>query len=213
MLNILLSHVKLAQDDLKVRTDLHIFKLDGNVDYKELQPMVTELIPLANAYSVSLIHLALGGKDRTEAKNVSKEALCNFLTKMYKTIEFKGNQLPTEEAARKYILGTGCEIYDRAPTKRKDKVTYDYLEAPVLKVVNNSRHGVLDCSWTEVPGAKMYLLFEVDKDGHLTKRGHTKKTEIQLTGVEQVRKTYRLLAIDDDMLESEYSASVSVNVD
>ena len=103
MLNILLSHVKLAQDDLKVRTDLHIFKLDGNVDYKELQPMVTELIPLANAYSVSLIHLALGGKDRTEAKNVSKEALCNFLTKMYKTIEFKGNQLPTEEAASREL--------------------------------------------------------------------------------------------------------------
>ena len=213
MLKILLSHFKLTQEDLKVRGDLHIFKLDGNADYKDLQPMVTELIPLVNAYSVSLIHLALGGKDRTEAKNVAKEALCAFLTKMYKTIEFKGNQLPTEEAAKKYILGTGCEIYERTTVKKKGKVTYDYLETPVLKVVNNPRHGVLDCSWSEVAGAKMYLLFEVDKDGHLTKCGHTIKTELQLTGVEQVRKTYRLLAIDNDMLESDYSTSASVNVD
>ena len=154
-----------------------------------------------------------GHDRRTEAKKVAKEALCVFMTKMYKTIEYKGNQLPTEEAARKYILGTGCEVYERTPTKKKGKVTYEYLETPVLKVVNNPRHGVLDCSWPEVAGAKMYLLFEVDKDGHLTKCGHTTKTELQLTGVEQVRKTYRLLAIDNDMLESDYSTPTSVNVD
>ena len=131
---------------------------------------------------------------------------------MCRTIELKANELPDDEAAKKFVTDAGFEIFEKS-TKKKVKITYDYLATPLLKVVNNARHGVLDCSWSEVPGAELYLLFEVDKDGHMTKCGHTKQTKLQLTGVEQVRKTYCLITLGNKMMESDYSTSVTVNVD
>ena len=212
MVKVLLSHLRLSQDDLKGRPEVHTFKMKGNEAYKEFQPMIAELETLSSTYGVALMQSELGGSDRTEVKNKAKEALNAYLTKMSKTVELKANELPNDEAAKKFVTNAGFEIFEKS-TKKKAKITYDYLATPLLKVVNNSRHGVLDCSWSEVPGAEMYLIFEVDKDGRMTKCGHAKETKVQLTGVEQVRKTYCLVALGDDMVESDCSASVTVNVD
>ena len=212
MVKVLLSHLKLNQDDLKNRSESHVFKMKNTDGYKEFQPLVTELEDLGNIYSMALIQSELGGSDRTEAKKKAKKAVNAHLTKMCRTIELKANELPDDEAAKKFVTDAGFEIFEKS-TKKKAKITYDYLATPLLKVVNNARHGVLDCSWSEVPGAEMYLIFEVDKDGRMTKCGHAKETKVQLTGVEQVRKTYCLVALGDDMVESDCSASVTVNVD
>ncbi len=116
MTKILLSHKQLGQNELKIRAELHIFKMDQNPTYVAVQPLVTTLKGLTDVYSTALSNAADGGKENTKAKNRAKKELEDFITKLTKTIELQANEL-LEGDDEEFATGGGFVVQE-ASTKK-----------------------------------------------------------------------------------------------
>ena len=72
MVKIILKHLRFTQNDLTLHTELIHQKMNNNPTYVDLQPLVTALRLLIDAYSAALLNAADGGKYRTKAKTRRK---------------------------------------------------------------------------------------------------------------------------------------------
>ena len=207
MIKLVLAHKNLTQEELKARAELYIFRMDDNPVYSEFQSLITTLKPLVATYGTALINAKLGGADRTEAKNKSKEAVDNFLTKLTKTMEIKANDLAPEEG-EVFVKGAG---FDMAQARGSNKAI-TYLETPVLAIENvKGRRGVIDLNWGRIAGAITYGLEELDSEGHWQNGKYCSQISLQLTDLEVgTKKTYRLKGIGAGTLVSAYSEPVTI---
>ena len=160
MVKILLKHLTLSQTNLTLHTELIHQKMNNNPTYIELQPLVTALRPLIDAYSAALLNAADGGKDRTKAKNKAKDELNKLMTKLAKTMEINAND-QAEGEGDDFATNAGFQIQE-ASTKKKITV----IEVPSnFNVVNDTKKGVITLTWERVEGAVTYAFEEMEDNG------------------------------------------------
>ena len=206
MVKIILKHLKLNQNDLTHHTELVYQKMNNNPTYVDLQPLVTALRPLIDAYTAAVLNSADGGKDRTKAKNKAKDELNQFMTKLVRTAEIKGNDLPAGERDD-FAKDAGFQIQE-ASTKKKITV----IEVPSnFSVVNDSKKGVIILTWERVEGAVTYAFEELEENGNWKNGRYCNQTSMTLSGFTLgARKVFRIKAIGPDIKMSEWSEPVEV---
>ena len=204
MVKILLKHLTLSQTNLILHTELVHQKMNNNPIYVDLQPLVTALKPLIDAYSAALLNAADGGKDRTKAKNKAKDELNQFMTKLVRTTEIKVNDLPAGEG-EDFAKDAGFQIHE-ASTKKKVTV----IEVPSnFNVVNDSKKGVIIFTWERVEGAITYAFEELEDSGSWKNGRYCNQTSMTLSGFTLgARKFFRIKAIGPETKTSEWSEPV-----
>ena len=206
MVKILLKHLTLSQTNLTHHTELIHQKMNNNPTYVELQPLVTALKPLIDAYSAALLNAADGGKDRTKAKNKAKDELNQFMTKLARTTELKVNDLPEGEG-EEFAKNAGFQIQE-ASTKKKITV----INVPSnFNVVNDPKKGVIILTWERVEGAITYAFEELEDDGNWKNGRYCNQTSMTLSGFTLgAKKLFRIKAIGPDTKTSEWSEPVEI---
>ena len=206
MVKILLKHLTLSQTNLTLHTELIHQKMNNNPTYVDLQPLVTALRPLIDAYSSALLNAADGGKDRTKAKNKAKDELNKLMTKLAKTMEINAND-QAEGEGDDFATNAGFQIQE-ATTKKKATV----IEVPSnFNVVNDTKKGVITLTWERVEGAVTYAFEELEDNGSWKNGRYCNQTSMTLSGFTLgAKKTFRIKAIGPDTKTSEWSEPVEV---
>ena len=201
---IVFKHLQLNQGDLAPFADLVYRKVFENPTYTKLQPLIIALKPLTETYDTALLIAKDGGKDRTKAKDVAKEALMSHLTKLGMTIELESN------GDEDYITETGFPVRE-VNAKR----TVTYLNAPINFRVKNDdlRKGVLNLSWKKVENANTYIIEELVGEDIWKRAISSSSLSAQLTNLTpNTTKIYRVFALGSGNLVSDYSDSVTITV-
>ena len=206
MVKILLSHLRFTQNDLTLHTEVIHQKMNNNPTYVDLQPLVTALRPLIDAYSAALLNAADGGKDRTKAKNKAKDELNKLMTKLAKTMEINAND-QAEGEGDDFATNAGFQIQE-ATTKKKATV----IEVPSnFNVVNDTKKGVIILTWERAEGAITYAFEEMEDNGSWKNGRYCNQTSMTLSGFTLgAKKTFRIKAIGPDTKTSEWSEPVEV---
>ena len=206
MVKILLSHLRFTQNDLTHHTELIHQKMNNNPTYVELQPLVTALRPLIDAYSAALLNAADGGKDRTKAKNKAKDELNKLMTKLAKTMEINAND-QAEGEGDDFATNAGFQIQEAS---NKKKITV--IEVPSnFNVVNDTKKGVITLTWERVEGAVTYAFEELEDNGNWKNGRYCNQTSMTLSGFTLgAKKIFRIKAIGPDTKTSEWSEPVEV---
>ena len=207
MAKILYTHKNMTQAALKVRGDLHVFRMDGIAKYSKYQPLVDEFKPIHSTYSDSLLMAKLGGDDRIKAKNKAKKVVEDWITEFIGVFQ-KDIDKMSESDAIEFAEGAGFDVQQPASSSKK----IDFLEAPVLSIEKEKgRSGVYNFDWKKMTGVSTYALFEVDKEGRIENIGHCDTPPFQLSGLEVGKpKTYCMKAIGKGTLASEMSLPVTI---
>ena len=206
MVKILLSHLRFTQNDLTLHTEVIHQKMNNNPTYIDLQPLVTALRSLIDAYSAALLNAADGGKDRTKAKNKAKDELNKLMTKLAKTMEINAND-QAEGEGDDFATNAGFQIQE-ATTKKKATV----IEVPSnFNVVNDTKKGVIILTWERAEGAITYAFEEMEDNGSWKNGRYCNQTSMTLSGFTLgAKKTFRIKAIGPDTKTSEWSEPVEV---
>ena len=206
MVKILLSHLRFTQNDLTLHTEVIHQKMNNNPTYVDLQPLVTALRPLIDAYSAAVLNAADGGKDRTKAKNKAKDELNKLMTKLAKTMEINAND-QAEGEGDDFATNAGFQIQE-ATTKKKITV----IEVPSnFNVVNDTKKGVSILTWERVEGAITYAFEELEDNGSWKNGRYCNQTSMTLSGFTLgAKKIFRIKAIGPDTKTSEWSEPVEV---
>ena len=206
MVKILLKHLTLSQTNLTLHTELIHQKMNNNPTYVELQPLVTALRTLIDAYSAALLNAADGGKDRTKAKNKAKDELNKLMTKLAKTMEINAND-QAEGEGDDFATNAGFQIQE---TTTKKKITV--IEVPSnFNVVNDTKKGVIILTWERVEGAITYAFEELEDNGSWKNGRYCNQTSMTLSGFTLgAKKLFRIKAIGLDTKTSEWSEPVEV---
>ena len=206
MVKIILKHLKLSQNDLTLHTELIHQKMNNNPTYVELQPLVTALRPLIDAYTAAILNAADGGKDRTKAKNKAKDELNKLMTKLAKTMEINAND--QAEGEGEDFATNACFQIQEASTKKKVTV----IEVPSnFNVVNDSKKGVIILTWERVEGAITYAFEELEDNGSWKNGRYCNQTSMTLSGFTLgAKKIFRIKAIGPETKTSEWSEPVEV---
>ena len=206
MVKILLKHLTLSQTNLTLHSELIHQKMNNNPTYMELQPLVTALRTLIDAYSAALLNAADGGKDRTKAKNKAKDELNKLMTKLAKTMEINAND-QAEGEGDDFATNAGFQIQEAS---NKKKITA--IEVPSnFNVANDSKKGVIILTWERVEGAITYAFEELEDNGSWKNGRYCNQTSMTLSGFTLgAKKTFRIKAIGPDTKTSEWSEPVEV---
>ena len=206
MVKILLSHLRFTQNDLTLHTEVIHQKMNNNPTYIDLQPLVTALRSLIDAYSAALLNAADGGKDRTKAKNKAKDELNKLMTKLAKTMEINAND-QAEGEGDDFATNAGFQIQE-ATTKKKITV----IEVPSnFNVVNDTKKGVITLTWERVEGAITYAFEELEDNGNWKNGRYCNQTSMTLSGFTLgAKKIFRIKAIGPETKTSEWSEPVEV---
>ena len=206
MVKILLKHLTLSQTNLTHHTELIHQKMNNNPTYVELQPLVTALRTLIDAYSAALLNAADGGKDRTKAKNKAKDELNKLMTKLAKTMEINAND-QAEGEGDDFATNAGFQIQEAS---NKKKITV--IEVPSnFNVVNDTKKGVITLTWERVEGAVTYAFEELEDNGNWKNGRYCNQTSMTLSGFTLgAKKIFRIKAIGPETKTSEWSEPVEV---
>jgi hypothetical protein len=207
MIKILLDFKRFNQVDLRIFAELIFEKMNGNSKYAMFQTLVAILGSLAVDYKTALFADDGSSDKRSDTRALNAE-LVEFLAKLAAKIEVTANDLPVNERET-FGKGTGFNLKE-APTGKK--MAAEFLGVPSnLKVINDERPMAASLTYDRMAGAKTYLAQELGKDGVWFNCGATPSLSLVINGTEtDVKRTFRICAMNSDGVMSDYTKAVNV---
>ena len=210
MFTILLSHKDCDQNEVKIRGELHVNRMDKIPLYAAFQDPVTLLKLSIGSYSIALSKASGGSPEDKKARVRARTDLDNAITTVAKTVELAANQLPEAEGLA-LITNAGFEI--RQPSARKNLT---FLEKPTnLKAVDVlGFDGTAKVTWKKnLDIVSVCIEFQLNADAPWQNGAYSTGSSTLLTGLPS--GTYvnvKIYGIGRKGLKSDYTAYVTVLV-
>ena len=203
------SHTRDTDDELKLRIDYRYEQMFENATYNLFQSETAKMWALFSIFKTASNNAKDGGTPLTKLKNKAKAELVEYLSLFNRQIEVEANKRPQEEAEA-FASDSGADL--QKPRGTTKKVALTYLETPAgFKVTNDDQTGAVLLKWNRVNGARTYLIQVLDKEGVWQNCLFCDQITLLLQGTEaEVKKTYRIRAIGQGTLVSDFTEGVSV---
>ena len=201
-LNVSLKFKSYPDDRLATFANTVYERMSVDTKYTALKPSVDNLHTGQILFNSTIANAALGGKDRTDDKNASREALIKLLVSIAHKIEEMTDDNP------RVITEAGFDIRNTNKTPKEDVTEMD---TPVLTVTSN-RKGFAKLVWNKVPNAINYAIKHKAKTETAWQNGnYYSEPAFSFTNLEsETVYEFQICALGPKNVSSDWTAPTSV---